>query len=129
MLMINYILGLTGTLNVMLWRNSILGLGFFPNVLDLVMYDDEFGTKKNKIQTTTFAYPFDLFTVNTEVWMNNLFWLLFKSNPWRYFVSQTINKFCRRSVKLVLSFFFWIHSSIFQYICFQKNFVNVALHS
>ena len=76
MLMINYILGLTGTLNVMLWRNSILGLDFFPNVLGVVMYDDEFGTKKNKIQTTTFTYPFDLVVVNTEVWMINLFFYL-----------------------------------------------------
>ena len=77
MLMINYILGLTGTLNVMLWRNSILGLDFFPNVLGVViMYDDEFGTKKNKIQTTTFTYPFDLVVVNTEVWMTNLFFYL-----------------------------------------------------
>ena len=44
--------------------------------------------------------------VNTEVWMINLFWLLFKSNPWRYFVGQTIKKCSKRSVKLVLSFFF-----------------------
>ena len=40
------------------------------------MYDDEFGTKKNKIQTTTFTYPFDLVVVNTEVWMINLFFYL-----------------------------------------------------
>lgn len=40
---------------------------FFPNVLGVVMYDDEFGTKLNKIQTTTFTYPFYLFMVNTEV--------------------------------------------------------------
>jgi len=124
MLMINYILGLTGTLNVMLWRNSILGLDFFPNVLGVVMYDDEFGTKKNKIQTTTFTYPFDLFMVNTEVWMINLFWLLFKSNPWRYFVSQTIKKCSKRSVKLVLSFFFFFLDTLlhFSIHMFSKEF-------
>lgn len=105
MLMINYILGLTGTLNVTLWRNSILGLDFFQMFLGVVMYNDEFGTKKNKIQTTTFTYPFHWFMVNTEIWMINLFWLLFKSNPWRYFVSQTIKKCSNRSVKLVLIFF------------------------
>ena len=104
MLMINYILGLTGTLNVMLWRNSIFGLelSMLWAWLCLMM-----SLEQNKIQTTTFTYPFDLFMVNTEVWMINLFWLLFKSNPWPYFVSQTINKFCRRSVKLVLTFFFF----------------------
>ena len=67
MLMINYILGLTRTLNVTLWRNSILGLDFFQMFLGVVMYDDEFGTKKNKIQTTTFTYPFHWFMVNTEI--------------------------------------------------------------
>ena len=37
------------------------------HALSMVMFDDEFGTKLNKIQTTTFTYPFDLFMVNTEV--------------------------------------------------------------
>ena len=42
----------------------------------MVMFDDEFKTKKSTIQTTTFAYPFDLVVVNTEVWMINLFFYL-----------------------------------------------------
>ena len=45
------------------------------------MYDDEFGTKKNKIQTTTFTYPFDLFMVNNELWIINLFWLYLNRIP------------------------------------------------
>lgn len=122
MLMINYILGLTGTLNVTLWRNSILGLDFFQMFLGVVMYNDEFGTKKNKIQTTTFTYPFHWFMVNTEIWMINLFWLLFKSNPWRYFVSQTIKKCSNRSVKLVLIFFFLDTLLHFSINMFSKEF-------
>lgn len=122
MLMINYILGLTRTLNVTLWRNSILGLDFFQMFLSVVMYDDEFGTKKNKIQTTTFTYPFHWFMVNTEIWMINLFWLLFKSNPWRYFVSQTIKKCSNRSVKLVLIFFFLDTLLHFSINMFSKEF-------
>lgn len=68
MLMINYILGLTGTLNV----KCYVVKKFYPwfrveHALSMVMFDDEFKTKKNTIQTTTFAYPFDLVVVNTEV--------------------------------------------------------------
>lgn len=37
------------------------------HALSMVMFDDEFKTKKNTIQTTTFAYPFNLVVVNTEV--------------------------------------------------------------
>ena len=33
----------------MLWFNFILGLIFFPLFLGMVMYDNEFETKENKI--------------------------------------------------------------------------------
>lgn len=68
MLMINYILGFTGTLNVKCYVVKKFYLWFrVEHALSMVMFDDEFGTKLNKIQTTTFTYPFDLFMVNTEV--------------------------------------------------------------
>ena len=77
MLMINYILGLTGTLNVKCYVVKKFYLWFrVEHALSMVMFDDEFKTKKNTIQTTTFAYPFDLVVVNTEVWMINLFFYL-----------------------------------------------------
>lgn len=60
MLMINYILGLTGALNVKCYVVKKFYLWFrVEHALSMVMFD--------VCLTTTFAYPFDLVVVNTEV--------------------------------------------------------------